>query len=810
VLLHYCQTLLDWGDALLHSRSPETFQQARLIYATVAKITGNTPQTILLPEPETPLSVTDFTPANPPLNPRLLDLYCLVADRLALIHTCQNSSRLHNGQANCDMPYWGDNPIRAGWRSVNDTCSAESDWCQRSSPYRFTFQIQKAYELIGRVRELGGALLAAYEKGDAEALASIRAVQERDMLTLGISIRQDQWRDADWQVQALQQTKELNQTNLLYFTTLYQNDLINDEIMNIDLTVSAMLTRTGANMVSSVGELFHILPDANVGALSTFVKLPTGSKMAYMFDTIAKIVQTLADIQSTTAGLNLTQAGWQRRSVEWFHQMQTLPIEIHQIELQILGAQRRRDQAMQELNNQQRQIENATEVLDFLRDKFTATDLYLFLQKETAQLYRKLYEMAHFAVEEAQRAYNFERGHTTRQFIPAELWDNLREGLMAGERLDYAARHMEKAYLDENVREYELTKHFSLRYHFPLEFLRLKETGRCEIKLPEWMFDLDYPGQYMRRIKNVTLSIPCVASPYNGVHCRATLLSSVTRIDPRLNLPETHCCDDCGADHAYEACAHDQRLVHAYAAREAIATSSGQNDAGLFELNFRDERYLPFEFQGAVSHWRIELPPENNYFDMDTLSDLLIHLNYTAREGGSLLREAAMAAARKHLPGAGWSYFDVRHEFPDSWQLLKNSAQDTGRHAQLKLRIERKMFPFIPDADEVSISSIAVLFKAHGLTDNDQHSDDCHAHDARHPDCHLLEFTCSDHHREGHHPSHIACIRSADWPELYHGVLETAIGPLGKHGKRTEIEFRFPAKVGELESLFLLCQYKRE
>jgi hypothetical protein len=41
-------------------------------------------------------------------------------------------------------------------------------------------------------------------------------------------------------------------------------------------------------------------------------------------------------------------------------------------------------------------------------------------------------------------------------------------------------------------------------------------------------------------------------------------------------------------------------------------------------------------------------------------------------------------------------------------------------------------------------------------------------------------------------------------------VLETAIGPLGKHGKRTEIEFRFPAKVGELESLFLLCQYKRE
>ena len=131
----------------------------------------------------------------------------------------------------------------------------------RHSPYRFAFQIQKAHEIVGRVRELGAALLAAYEKGDAEALASIRAGQERDMLTLGISIRQDQWRDADWQVQALQQTKDLNQTNLLYYTTLYQNGLINNEIQNLNLASSAMQTRTGANIAGASGEVFHVVPD---------------------------------------------------------------------------------------------------------------------------------------------------------------------------------------------------------------------------------------------------------------------------------------------------------------------------------------------------------------------------------------------------------------------------------------------------------------------------------------------------------------------------------------------------------------------
>jgi hypothetical protein len=809
VVLHYCQTLMEWGDALMRRRrSPEAFQQARLIYDTVARITGCTPQTILLPEPVSPPSVTAFTAANPPLNPRLMDLYSLVGDRLGLIRTCYDARRLRNGRPDCDMPYWGDDPLRDGWRMVPETCADETDWCHRSSPYRFVFQIQKAHEIVGRVRELGAALLAAYEKGDVEALASIRAGQERDMLTLGISIRQDQWRGADWEVQALQQTKDVNQTNLLYYTNLYQNDLINDEIQNLNLTTNAMLTRTGANLVSAIGEFFHILPDSNVGALSTFLTLPTGKKMAFMFDTIARIMQTVADIQSTTASMDLTQAGWQRRSVEWFHQMQTLPIEIHQIELQILGAQRRRDQALQELNNQQRQIENATEVLDFLRDKFTATDLYLFLQKETSALYREMYEMAHRAAEEAQRAFNFERGHTTRRFIPEEIWENLHEGLMAGERLDFALRHMEKEYLDENVREYELTKHFSLRYHFPMEFFRIKETGRCEIELPEWMFDLDYPGQYMRRIKNVTLTIPCVTGPYNGVHCRATLLSSVTRIDPRMGLPATRCCCECGSGNDYEACPHDPRMVRSYAAREAIATSSGQNDSGMFELNFRDERYLPFEYQGAVSRWRIELPPENNYFDMDTLSDVIVNLNYMSREGGGMLRQASMEAARKHLPGEGWCFLDVRHEFPDAWQMLRNSCREKGRDARLGLQIERKMFPFLPGSDEVSITRIAVLFHARGHGCDCPKTGDCRCQCEREPDSRVLEFTCGDHHRDDR-PTRVSCVRTVEWPDLYYGLFETEIGPLGKRGARPEIEFRFPPDAGAVESVYLLCQYKR-
>lgn len=36
---------------------------------------------------------------------------------------------------------------------------------------------------------------------------------------------------------------------------------------------------------------------------------------------------------------------------------------------------------------------------------------------------------------------------------------------------------------------------------------------------------------------------------------------------------------------------------------DAIAASTAQNDSGRFQLDFRDEKYLPFEGAGAVSLW---------------------------------------------------------------------------------------------------------------------------------------------------------------------------------------------------------------
>ncbi|MFZ0420270.1 MAG: neuraminidase-like domain-containing protein [Candidatus Sulfotelmatobacter sp.] len=807
--LSWCRTALEWGEALArHRRSPEAFEQARTLYDVVARVMGPRPRVVRMPEPKNVPEVTNYVPAYPPLNPRLMELYDLVADRLELIHHCFDSRRLRNGQLGVDMCYFGDNPLREGWRTAQEPCADKDEWCWRRNPYRFTAQIPKAFELAAKVREHGNALLAAYKDCDNEALTSIKAEQERELLVLTRTIRQDQWRDADWQVQALQQTKDVNQTNLLYYTNLYQNGLITDEIQNLSLSNNALQTRTAGNVTEAIGEAMHLVPDAYVGAMSTFTHVPIGDKLAAFFGAIAKIMLTVADIQSSTAAIDMTQATWQRRSAEWFNKMQSLPIEIQQTELQILGAHRRRDQAMQELNNLQRQIEHSTEVLDFLRDKFTATDLFLWLRKETLGLQRRLFKLAHRAALEAEHAFNFERGHTTRHFIPEDIWDDRRQGLLAGERLEAALHHMHKAYLDENIREYELTKHFSLRLHFPMEFLRLKVTGACEIELPEWMFDLDYPGHYMRRIKSLSLTIPCVTGPYTGVHCKVTLLSSVTRIDPRTEAPSTGCCCQCASKDGYEACAHDPRIVHMYGAEEAIATSNGQNDSGLFELNMRDDRRLPFEFHGAVCRLRIELHHENNYMPMEPLTDVVLHLNHTTREGGYPLACIARESARKHLPGSGWCYFDMRHDFPDAWQLLENSCREKDGRGRLAFGLERKMFPYVPALGELAITGMAILFHSADREDCDCESGECPCPQGCQPDCRIVEFRHGRHDR-GDEGLRVSCLSCPEEPELYYGIFDTHIGPLGRDHHRAEVRFRFPEKIGELERVYVLCRYER-
>jgi hypothetical protein len=145
----------------------------------------------------------------------------------------------------------------------------------------------------------------------------------------------------------------------------------------------------------------------------------------------------------------------------------------------------------------------------------------------------------------------------------------------------------------------------------------LLSNGTCEFELTQKMFDDDYAGQnhYLRRIKTISVTLPAILGPYQDI--RAVLKQTYSKVE-MASTPGN---------------AKDNLRVS-----QQIALSSSLEDNGMFQLNFQDERYLPFEYTGAISRWSLTFP---NYADQEAmlkrLSNIILHVCYTARcEGGSL------------------------------------------------------------------------------------------------------------------------------------------------------------------------------
>src|SRR5260370_10363934 len=242
---------------------------------------------------------------------------------------------------------------------------------------------------------------------------------------------------------------------------------------------------------------------------------------------------------------------------------------------------------------------------------------------------------------------------------------------------------MEMAYHDNNKRELELTRHVSLRQLDPLALLTFKITGSCTVSIPEWLYDRDCPGHYMRRIKNVSLSVPSVAGPYTGVNCTLSLQRSTVPTSPLL------------ANNRYARAANgtDDRFIDYFGSVDSIVTSSGSDDSGLFETNLRDERFLPFEGAGAISTWTLSLPAQLRAFDYMTISDVILHIRYNARNAGNPLRSQAtkeLLAMLDTVAQAGQALmFCLRFDFPSQWYAFVTGT------ANFALELSNDLFPYM-------------------------------------------------------------------------------------------------------------------
>jgi hypothetical protein len=470
-----------------------------------------------------------------------------------------------------------------------------------------------------------------------------------------------------------------------------------EELNKLELARDLQLAAHGLDLA---GAAFHLIPGFHnqiqpLGCGAT-VSLG-GQNFAWNTEALSSAIRGVAEEFSYEAGRAAKLGSYSRREQEWTFQSNLAKGEINQILKQLRGAQIREAIAQKDYDNHQVQMANAQQIVDFLQGndigpafptKETTIGFYAFMKRDVKALYVRAFQLAFDVAKKAERALQNELGDPSLNFVQFNYLDG-NEGLLAGEKLSLDVKTMEMAYHDLNHREYELTKHVSLRQVDPLALVQLRATGGCTFTLPEELFDMDGPGHYFRRIKSLGLTLPCVAGPYTSVNCTLTLQKSSVRV--KTDIGKTY--SRIGPD--------DPRFNDYYGSLQSIVTSSAQADSGLFETSLHDERYLPFEAAGiAASQWKLTLPSGVRQFDFDTITDVVLHIRYTAREGGETLKAAAIQnlgnLIRKAQTFGSVCLFSMRHDFPSQWAKFQSATIDpaTAPTAELQLKLTPELYPF--------------------------------------------------------------------------------------------------------------------
>ena len=768
VVFAYLDNLLDWGDQLFQRDTREAIDEAALLYVLAARLLGPRPRSIA-PRVEAPaltyrgvaghwdeLSNTWVTlvdrpvrktwkhgPARPwtdgsgtleeadtsvltsigvsyfcvPPNDKLEAYWDRVEDRLFKIRHCQNIEGIAHDLALWDPPIDPELLIRAVAAGV-DIGEAVAGLSIPLPHYRFAVLVQKANELCGELKSLGASMLSALEKKDAEALAKLRSGQEIELLQLVRQVREDQAEEAKRSLDALRASRKLAAARYRQYQRLLGHpaavepaegqpgveeqgslvfvrdaDLYEQERgLGMIQSEQDQLAELGrAQVATSAGSAANLLASVFF-ALAQDPRLKGWAEPAGHGASAGGAAWTaLGTYFGQWAARDVLLAGYQRRKDEWIFQSNLALGELAQIDSQIAAANVRAAIAERELSNHDRQIENARAVDAFMHDKFTNEQLYSFMSARLASVFFATYQLALDAARKAERALAFELGLQKSSFVRPGHWDSLKKGLLAGEHLSYDLKRMELAYLDQNRRELELTKHISLRQLDPLALVKLRATGSCKFELTEMLFHIDYPA-LMRRIKSVALSIPSVVGPYTSVNCRLTLTGSSVRVSP-------------------DVLRNDVGLV------QSVVTSTAVNDSGLFETSLRDERFLPFEGAGVIGKWSLELRTPLRQFDYDTISDVILHLRYTAREGDEDFEDFARDATRDVQTALGDAkrepqarLVSVRHEFPSQWSRL--TASGAGPQRSEKITLSKETFPFLFQDSMLTVVRLDVLAEA--------------------------------------------------------------------------------------------------
>ena len=702
VVMQYLDNLIAWADNLFATDSREALSEATLLYVIAAEILGPQP-TAIMPPKHADDSYNELAPkldefANAmvdientlgaggggmggggsslpmpqtfyfkiPPNDKLLGYWTTVGDRLFKLRHCQNIQGVTRQLALFDAPIDPGLLVKAQAAGV-DLGSVLSEVDVLLPNYRYTALYTQALDFVNAVRAYGSALQAALEKSDADALAVMTATNQQQLLSDADQIFAWQIELASNAIAALQSTRNSADQKYNHYNDLTkaENFANLSEWTSVALAATAAVFNAIATGAKSGSAAAHALPDVTVGVMgfggtAVAIVKEGGSHAGHAASEGGNAIAVLAGIFEKAGGIAKTMGDWWHRHDDNQQKATEAQADRDKADIQLAGLNIALQIAQQNQTNHQTQIDQLQTQIDFLTNKFTNKDLYDWMAGQLADTYFQSYKLAYRLCKQVEKCYQYELGIPDSNFIQFGYWDSLHKGLLAGETMNNDLRRMQSSYLDMNKRRFELSRFVSLAALDPDALRQLLKAGACDFDIPESLFDEDYPGHYNRHLVRVSTTV-VYPSPGKFDNVKATL--KMTKNKVRISTTASS-----SADYA-EVGPTDPRFFYNYGAvPQKIALGNAQDDPGLFQTalssNLSDQRYLPFEGAGAISSWTLELPQASNEIDLGGVSDIILHLYYTAQDGGDALKQIVEQFNAGNLPTSGAKVFSAANDFP--------------------------------------------------------------------------------------------------------------------------------------------------
>jgi len=631
------QCLLAYADDQFGQETAESIPMARELYAAALELLN-------LPEMSVPSKLNDKTLENTLL-------------RSLRAHASLNLQKLRNGLN------------IAGLERPVQTMGTVQVVSRRPTPYRYPVLIERAKQLTATAAQIEASFLSALEKQDAEGYAYLKAQQDSQMSELQVKLQELRKTEASDSVSLAQYQQDKTQLQVQYY-----QGLINSGLNSYEMAYLASLAAQAAGgILEGIGAA--IGPQFNLSGFG----------------------QAISSVASAAASASQMEASFERREQEWKQQLSLSRQDLVIGRQQIVLANDQVDIAGKEFDIATTQAKAATDTVNFLTTKFTNAELYDWMRRVLQRVYAFFLQQATAIARLAQAQLEFERQQALPGFIRGDYWQapdvgssgsngqgTDRNGLTGSARLLQAITELDQYAFLNDKRKLQMSKTLSLSALLPAEFQSFRESGVLPFATTKRHFDQDFPGHYLRLIRQVRVSVIALIPPTVGIH--ATLsnfgVSRVTINDTEFKEVEIH---------------HGA---------QSVALTAPVNASGVFDLNQPSEMLLPFEAIGVETSWELRLPKPANPFDFNTIADVLITIDYTALDSWQYRKQVIQS-----LPTAftGNRAFSLRDQFPDQWYDLNHPDQAATPNL-VQWEISAADFP--ANALDVSVSQLVVYFVA--------------------------------------------------------------------------------------------------